>query len=47
VSAALAEHNDPTKADPAKMNKPLIVLILFILVRELRGRPCLLSPSGH
>ncbi len=32
VSAALKEHGYPTKADPAKMNKPMIVLLLTILV---------------
>ncbi|MDB5944638.1 MAG: transporter [Ramlibacter sp.] len=32
VAAALKDHGYPTKADPAKMNKPLIVLLLSILV---------------
>jgi len=32
VAAALKDHGYPTKADPAKMNKPLIVLLLTILV---------------
>jgi Sugar (and other) transporter len=32
VSAALKDHGYPTKADPAKMNKPLVVLLLTILV---------------
>ncbi len=32
VSAALKEHGYPSKADPAKMNKPLIVAILFVLM---------------
>lgn len=32
VSAALKAHGYPAKADPAKMNKPLIVGILFILM---------------
>jgi MFS family permease len=32
VAAALKEHGYPTKADPDKMNKPLIVLLLTILV---------------
>jgi MFS family permease len=32
VFASLAEHGYPTKADPAKMNKPLMVAILSLLV---------------
>ncbi len=32
VSAALKDHGYPTKADPAKMNKPLTVLWLTVLV---------------
>jgi len=32
VAAALKEHGYPTKADPAKMNKPLMVGILALLV---------------
>jgi MFS family permease len=32
VAAALKEHGYPTKADPAKMNKPLIIAILTLLV---------------
>ncbi|CAM5784901.1 MFS transporter [Rhizobacter fulvus] len=32
VSAALKEHGYPTKADPAKMNKPMMVAILTLLV---------------
>jgi MFS family permease len=32
VATALKEHGYPTKADPAKMNKPLIVAILTLLV---------------
>ncbi len=32
VSAALKESGYPTKADPAKMNKPLIIAILTLLV---------------
>jgi MFS family permease len=32
IAAALKEHGYPTRADPAKMNKPLIVLLLSILV---------------
>ena len=32
VGAALKEHGYPTKADPAKMNKPLMVAILTLLV---------------
>ena len=32
IAAALKEHGYPTKADPAKMNKPMIVLLLSILV---------------
>jgi hypothetical protein len=32
VSAELAAHKYPTKADPAKMNKPLMVAILSLLV---------------
>jgi len=32
VGAALKEHGYPTKADPDKMNKPMIVIILAILV---------------
>jgi MFS family permease len=32
LAGALKDHGYPTKADPAKMNKPLIVLLLAILV---------------
>ncbi|KQW38640.1 MFS transporter [Rhizobacter sp. Root404] len=32
VSAALKDHGYPTKADPAKMNKPMMVAILTLLV---------------
>ena len=32
IAAELKSHGYPTKADPAKMNKPLIVLLLSILV---------------
>jgi MFS family permease len=32
VSSELAAHNYPTKADPAKMNKPMMVAILTLLV---------------
>ncbi len=32
IGAALKEHGYPTKADPEKMNKPMIVLLLTILV---------------
>ncbi|MBV8501668.1 MAG: MHS family MFS transporter [Paucibacter sp.] len=32
VGAALKEHGYPSKADPAKMNKPMIVAILVVLV---------------
>ena len=32
IAAALKDHGYPTKADPAKMNKPMIVLLLSILV---------------
>ena len=32
VAAALKDHGYPTKADPNKMNKPMIVLLLTILV---------------
>jgi MFS family permease len=32
VSAALKEHGYPAKADPAKMNKPMMVAILTLLV---------------
>ena len=32
VAAALKEHGYPTKADPAKMNKPLIVAILAVMM---------------
>jgi MFS family permease len=32
VSGALKEHGYPTKADPDKMNKPMMVLILAIMV---------------
>jgi hypothetical protein len=32
IGAALKDHGYPTKADPAKMNKPMIVLLLTILV---------------
>ena len=32
VAAALKEHGYPTKADPAKMNKPLMVAILTLMV---------------
>jgi len=32
VAAALKEHGYPTKADPAKMNKPMIVAILTLMV---------------
>ncbi|MES2184483.1 MAG: MFS transporter [Pseudomonadota bacterium] len=32
VAASLKDHGYPTKADPEKMNKPLIVLLLTILV---------------
>ena len=32
VAAALKEHGYPTKADPEKMNKPLMMAILVLLV---------------
>jgi MFS family permease len=32
VAAALKEHGYPTKADPEKMNKPLMLLLLVVLV---------------
>ncbi len=32
IGGALKDHGYPTKADPAKMNKPLIVLLLSILM---------------
>jgi MFS family permease len=32
VAAALKEHGYPTKADPAKMNKPMIVAILTLMM---------------
>jgi MFS family permease len=32
VAAALKDHGYPTKADPAKMNKPMVVLLLSILM---------------
>jgi MFS family permease len=32
VAAALKDHGYPTKADPDKMNKPLMMLILVVLV---------------
>ncbi len=32
IGAALKEHGYPTKADPDKMNKPILVLLLTILV---------------
>lgn len=32
VSAALKAHGYPAKADPAKMNKPLVIAILVVLV---------------
>ncbi len=32
ISAALKDHGYPTKADPDKMNKPLVVLLLSILM---------------
>jgi len=32
LSAALKEHGYPTKADPAKMNKPMVVLLLAIMM---------------
>ncbi len=32
LSAEIKSHGYPTKADPAQMNKPMILLLLFILV---------------